>query len=63
MNCTNYLDLSPQEKINFIGKMIHAIQSDNEIFNRAEILIKKADKQGIFDGVTINPPTTTPDIE
>lgn len=63
MNCHNYLMLSPQEKIKFIGMLIHAAQSDNEIFNKCEAIIKKAEKSGVFEGVTINPSTTNPDID
>lgn len=55
MNCDNYQMLLPKEKIELVGKLIHAIQSDNEIFNRAEALIKLAEKKKLFEGVKINP--------
>ncbi len=57
MNCANYLMLSPQEKIEMVGKIVHAVQSSNEIFNQASLLINKAERLGLFTGVIINPIT------
>jgi len=61
MNCENYLMLSNKEKMEMVGKIVHALQSDSETFNKVEMLIKKAERKGLFEGVTINPPTITPD--
>lgn len=62
MNCDNYTNLLPKERIDMIGKLIHATQSSNEIFNRAKVLIKQAEKMGLFEGVTINPPPVAPEL-
>lgn len=56
MICDKYKNLSPREKIIFIGEVIHAVQSSDTFFNMAEDLIKMARKDGLFDGVIINPP-------
>lgn len=60
MNCQKYIALSPKEKIEMIGKLIHAVQSDNDFFNRAQALIRLADNKGLFEGVTINPQSEPP---
>lgn len=54
-NCSNYLLLSPKERVEMIGRIVHGLQSDNEIFNKCEMLIQNAEKKGLFEGVTINP--------
>lgn len=61
MNCENYLELSPKEKVEFIGKLIHAVQSDNYTFNKAVLIINRAEKKGLYAGVTINPSTQLTD--
>ncbi len=59
MNCINYQTLTPKEKTDFIGKLLHAAQSDNGIFLSCEVLIQEAEQKGIYDGVIINPPNST----
>lgn len=54
MNCEKYLSLLPKEKMEMIGKIVHGLQSDNEIFNKVEALIKLAEKKKLFEGVVIN---------
>lgn len=56
MNCPEYQILTPKEKTEMIGKLLHAIQSDSTLFLEGSKLIKKAEKKGIFDGIIINPP-------
>lgn len=55
MLCDKYMRLSPQERSLFIGNLLHAAQSDDNIFQSAEELINLAERKGLFDGVTIMP--------
>ncbi len=61
-NCNKYQELTPIEKIGFIGELLHAAQSDDEIFDMAQQLIKLATIMGVFEGVTINPETKSGDF-
>lgn len=54
-NCSNYMELSPKERVEFIGRLVHAAMSSDYIFNHCESLIKYGEKKGLFEGVTINP--------
>lgn len=56
-NCIQYQSLSPKEKIEFIGKLVHLVQNDETAFSRARGMILKGDVQGSFDDVVINPST------
>lgn len=38
-----------------VGKLLHAMQSDNELFDKAKWIIEVAELQGVFDKVTILP--------
>lgn len=55
MNCEMFQNLSPLEKIKFIGKLVHAAQNDEASFNRASTLIFTAETRGVFEGVEILP--------
>ena len=55
MNCTTYQKLTPKEKVEFIGKIVHAIQSSEYCFQLGEQIIKVGENQKVFEGVTINP--------
>lgn len=55
MNCSEYQKLSHVEKIELIGKLIHAIQSDNTSFWAGKDLIRIAQARGVLNGVTILP--------
>ena len=55
MICENYDSLSPIDKVIFIGKIVHALQSSNVIFSDVERIIWRAQAAGVFDGVTILP--------
>ncbi len=59
MLCEQYQQLSPVEQIVMIGKIVHALQSDNKIFLNAKELIELADSYGLFENVTILPNTKT----
>lgn len=55
MNCNEFQELLPREKTEFIGSLIHACQSDSQLFLRGQNIIKAAQKKGLFDGVAIHP--------
>jgi hypothetical protein len=47
--------MTTPEKIEFIGKLVHLVQSDETSFSRAKGMILRGDVQGLFEGVTILP--------
>ena len=55
-NCKEYQDLLPKEKAEFIGMLVHCVQSDSELFETGQRLIKKAIKKKLFEGIVIHPP-------
>jgi len=55
MLCEEYSKLNPVERIEFIGKLIHAAQNDTVSFNCAGVIISTAEKRGLFDKVKILP--------
>lgn len=61
MLCDKYQRLVPKEKSNFIGELLHAVQSDDDFFDLAEEIIQLAYRRGLFNGVIINPPKPTND--
>ena len=59
MICSNYENLSPQERIEFTGKLLHAVMNDNKLKHAADGIIAIAEAKGMFEGVVINPPLHT----
>lgn len=55
MLCENYSRLNPVERIQLIGKLVHAVQNDNFFFDEAVNIIDSAEKSGLFENVKINP--------
>ena len=55
MICKTYLDLSPIEKVMFIGELTHSYMSDEELYKIGVKLIDVAKAKGIFDNVVIMP--------
>lgn len=55
MNCGEYLLLTPKERTEFIGKIGHACMSDSDLFAMGQLLIRKAERKGLFEGVVIAP--------
>ena len=55
MICKSYDQLTIVEKTQFIGKLMHLIQTNEYAFLTADQLIKKADAEGLLDKVTILP--------
>lgn len=55
MICTEYDGLEPMEKSIFIGKIVHAVQNDSELFKAGLKLIVEATEKGVFDKVVFLP--------
>jgi hypothetical protein len=58
MICPLYDSLSPLERVEMVGKICHAMQSDNSTFLQVAAIISLAERKGVFDNVVINPPET-----
>lgn len=55
MICEKFEALSPQDRIIFIGKLVHAVQSDNALFSYAQDINDLAKEKKLFDNVKILP--------
>lgn len=55
MNCELYQKLSHKERVEMVGKIVHAMQSDDSLFCHVSDLIKIAERKGLFEDVVINP--------
>lgn len=51
MICKKFDELNSLEKIEFFGKLNHAAQSDDRIFDLAQSLISAAERIGLLDNV------------
>lgn len=55
MNCQSYQNLTPKEKAEFIGQLVHAVQNNDDIFKLGQELIELATIKGMFENVVIMP--------
>lgn len=55
MVCKNYAELSPLEKVMFIGELTHACMFDEALYEMGKGIISIASEKGMFDNVTIMP--------
>lgn len=55
MLCEKYERLLPIERVMLIGKLLHAMQSDNEFFDKSVRIVRTAKKKGLFDNIKILP--------
>lgn len=53
MNCNKFLSLDPPEQASYLGSVIHAIMSDDEIFDFGKNLVDMGVSKGLFDRVKI----------
>jgi hypothetical protein len=53
--CKSYNELSHFDKIQYVGEILHACQSDEYFFKLGEDIIKSAKDTGLFNGVVILP--------
>lgn len=57
MICEQFNDLTHREKIEYIGKLLHGVQSCDKLFIIGQAIIKQAEERGILTDVIINPDT------
>lgn len=55
MICEKFNQLSPNERVIYIGKLVHAVENDNLLFEAGNEIIGLANDKGIFTGITILP--------
>jgi hypothetical protein len=53
MNCPEYIELEPNEQSLMIGQIVHALQTDTNIFKSCQDLIALAYRKGVYDNVKI----------
>lgn len=53
MNCTSYQRLSTPEQIEFIGKLVVAVQTSETFFKAGNAMIEAAEDVGLFDKVKV----------
>lgn len=63
MICEKYDTLTTREKIEFIGRLNHAVMNSDVMFDYASILVKTADRVGLFENVIINPGTSINELK
>lgn len=63
MICRKFSELSPLEKVMFVGELTHACMNDDLFFDMGEKLIEMAKHQGVFENVKIMPKSTNDDTE
>lgn len=55
MICDKYEALTPKEKSEMVGSVVHAFQSDSALFDMALEIIRLGELKGLFDRVKIMP--------
>lgn len=55
MLCNKFTELTPREKVIFIGELTHACMNDDFIFDIGKQIINIAQNKGLFDNVKIMP--------
>lgn len=55
MLCKSYFELSPVERILFIGELTHACMCDDELYDFGKKIIELGMAKGIFNNVNILP--------
>lgn len=58
-NCTEYQELDSKEKFQLIGKAVHLIQNDPDVFKAISSMVRTAEIAGCFDDVRILPEQQT----
>lgn len=61
MICTEFDELSPKEKTEYIGALVHSVQSDSDLYSMGQEIINMAKMKGLFDRVVILPPIGGPE--
>jgi hypothetical protein len=55
MICDLFNNLTPKERVEYIGELIHACQSDDVMYQIGKEIIKQGNQRGLFEGVVIFP--------
>ena len=55
MLCNKFSELTPREKILFIGELTHACMNDDFMFEVGKEIINTATTKGLFENVKIMP--------
>lgn len=55
MLCNKFTELTPREKVIFIGELTHACMNDDFMFDIGKQIINIAQNKGLFDNVKIMP--------
>jgi len=55
MICEKFDQLTPYEKIIYIGKLVHAVENNGYIFDAGTELINMAEQMGLFKNVQFFP--------
>lgn len=55
MICKLFEELTPRERVEMIGKIVHAMQTDELCFLEVSQTITHAEAKGVFDKVKILP--------
>jgi len=55
MLCNKFTELTPKEKVIFIGELTHACMNDDFMFDIGKQIINIAENKGLFDNVKIMP--------
>jgi hypothetical protein len=63
MVCNNYSNLSPLEKVMFIGELTHACMCDDELYEIGYKIIELAKSKGMFENVKIMPDSINTDTD
>lgn len=63
MNGIHYINLTPKEKSEFVGQLVHSCQSDVYLYSLGQEIIKLAKRRGLFKNVVINPEQKTNEDE
>lgn len=53
MNCSEYQSLSFPEQVEFVGRLVVAVQTSNKCFKAAKILLEVAEQHGVFDKIKV----------
>lgn len=61
MVCQSFEELTPKEKTEFIGEVVHAAISDEALYSMAQEIIRIGKIKGLFDRVKICPPQGYPE--
>lgn len=55
MLCEQYEKLTPMERSEYIGKLVHAAMNNDLLFSAGEKIIKQGTKMGLFEKIKFNP--------